>query len=387
MKKTNKHGTKKRLHVALLLVIALFISVPVQALSIAAAPNLDSASSWARDEISQAVVYGLVPASLQSNYTAPATRAEFAALAVYLYEIVTGAEIEGRVTFADTNNVNVEKAAYLGIVQGVGNNMFSPNNPITREQAAVLSSRVAAVLDLAPAEDSPTFADNNLIAPWALEGVGHMQALGIMGGVGNNNFSPQGSYTREQSIITMLRLYINLAESSQPPVTPPSATPSALTIPNRVLTQTELNMWISYYHAAGGASEFEQEVLRLTNIERADNDLPPLDLSPTLMIAARFKAQSMYDIGYFDHTNPVYGNFYNISRNLFDYPVADMAENIASGHLTPEEVVAGWMDSDGHRENILDPYFTELGVGFHNNYWVQKFGDAGTADVAAPTGA
>ena len=54
---------------------------------------------------------------------------------------------------------------------------------------------------------APTFADNNNISSWAIDSVGQIQAAGIMGGVGNNNFAPNGKYTREQSIITMLRLF------------------------------------------------------------------------------------------------------------------------------------------------------------------------------------
>jgi len=104
------------------------------------------------------------------------------------------------------------------------------------------------------------------------------------------------------------------------------------------------------------------------------------------MIASRFKAQSMHDIGYFAHTSPVYGRFDNISRQLFNYPVAAMGENIARGQRTPQAVMTSWMNSEGHRNNILNPDYTEMGIGFHSYTWVQKFGNASTADVPAPTG-
>jgi len=166
----------------------------------------------------------------------------------------------------------------------------------------------------------------------------------------------------------------------------PAPTPAPFVIPERELTQYELNQWIREYHSNGGIHAFELEVLALVNEIRAGHGLATLDLSPTLMIASRFKAQSTIDIGYFSHTSPVYGHFANISRQLFNYPIAAMAENIARGQRTPEAVVAAWMDSQGHRNNILNPIYTEMGVGFHNYRWVQKFGSANTASIPAPTG-
>ena len=388
-----KSSLKRNLIIALLLAAALFIPVPTQAIA-PVVPNLDSASSWARADITQAVALGLVPEVLQSNYTQATTRGEFAALAVYLYETVTGSEIAGHVvSFADTNDINVGKMAYLGVVTGVGNNMFAPDNPITREQAAVLMSRLAEALDQPLAGQNLGFADNNSISSWAVESIGQMQAAGIMGGVGNNLFAPHSPYTREQSIVSKLRLYRLLRGDDPPgqgpvptPTPAPTPPPATITIPNRALTSDELNAWIQEYHAQGGINAFELEVLELVNIERANHGLQPLNLSPTLMMAARFKAQSMHDIGYFSHTSPVYGYFANISRELFNYPVVGMGENIASGQRSPQAVMTDWMNSPGHWNIITSPGRTEMGVGFYNYYWVQKFGDANTAAVPAPTG-
>jgi hypothetical protein len=134
------------------------------------------------------------------------TRAEFAALAVALYENIKG-EITGRSTFVDTDDINVEKAAYIGVVTGVGNNMFAPDNQLTREQAAVMLARLANAIGQPLPIQASTFADNAQISSWAIEGVGQMQAAGIMGGIGNNRFAPSDPYTREQSIVTIMRLF------------------------------------------------------------------------------------------------------------------------------------------------------------------------------------
>ena len=157
-----------------------------------------------------------------------------------------------------------------------------------------------------------------------------------------------------------------------PPAEPPVVA-TLPTIPNRRLTDTEITDWIHAYDALGGANDFELEVLRLVNAERAAAGLAPLTLYNPLMMAARFKAQSMSNLGYFSHTSPVYGNFANISREIFGVPQRAMAENIANGQRTPEAVMNSWMNSEGHRRNILNSTYTRIGIGFYNGRWVQKF--------------
>ena len=171
------------------------------------APNLATASSWAHDSINSAYVVGLIPQALQSHYTQATTRAEFATLAVALYETATGREITERTQFNDTTDVNVQKMAGLGVVMGVGDGNFAPDRTITRQETAVLLARLAYVIGQPLPASAPTFADNASIASWAVDGVGQMQAAGIMSGVGDNIFDPNGTYTREQSIVTMLRLF------------------------------------------------------------------------------------------------------------------------------------------------------------------------------------
>lgn len=152
----------------------------------------------------------------------------------------------------------------------------------------------------------------------------------------------------------------------------PSPPVRQMTIPNRRLTDTEVADWINAYNVLGAASDFEREVIRLTNLERAAFGVSPLEEGTSLMMAARFKSQSMYDLDYFSHTSPVYGHFTTIAREVFAVPMRAMGENLASGHRTPEEVVQGWMDSPGHRTNLLKPEFTCIGVGFYNFRWTQK---------------
>lgn len=168
-------------------------------------PTVENPSSWAQADVDRAKAEGILPASLQGKYTAPATRAEYCALATALYEKVKG-EITQRSTFTDTSDPNVEKMAAIGVVDGMGDGTFAPNSNLTREQAATMLSRLAKALDKPLAEASPTFSDSTSISPWASAAVGQVQASQIMNGMGDNKFSPWGSYTREQCVITMVRL-------------------------------------------------------------------------------------------------------------------------------------------------------------------------------------
>ena len=166
----------------------------------------ETPSAWAVEQVNAAIAAGLTPEELQSNYTAATTRAEFCALAVRLYESLKG-EITDRSTFIDTEDANVEKAAAVDVVNGVGDNKFDPDAKLTREQAATMLSRLAEALDKPLPVNAPGFNDDAEVSPWAVDAVGQMQATGIMGGVGNNTFAPKSDYTREQSIITIMRLF------------------------------------------------------------------------------------------------------------------------------------------------------------------------------------
>jgi len=168
---------------------------------------VEQPSGWAAESVSAAIYHGLVPLNLQMHFTETTTRAEFAALAVALHEVITGVEIEERMTFNDTDDVNVQKMGALGVVLGTGYGDFLPYDTLTREQAAVMLTRLADVLERPLPWIEAEFIDNDMISSWAIEAVGRVQATGIMEGVGGGMFSPWGPYTREQSIVTILRMF------------------------------------------------------------------------------------------------------------------------------------------------------------------------------------
>ncbi|WP_419465914.1 CAP domain-containing protein [Bacillus spongiae] len=123
-----------------------------------------------------------------------------------------------------------------------------------------------------------------------------------------------------------------------------------------------------------GISDIEQKVINLTNEERRKNGLPDLKAYPELSNVARVKSEDMKKNNYFSHTSPTYGSPFDMIRNHgVTYRAA--GENIAKGQPTPEEVVKAWMNSEGHRRNILSRNFTHIGVGYTDSghYWTQMF--------------
>lgn len=120
--------------------------------------------------------------------------------------------------------------------------------------------------------------------------------------------------------------------------------------------------------------QFEQKVIELTNVERQKAGLAALKSDKALMGAAREKSLDMQKNKYFSHTSPTFGSPFDRMKALgIKYSAA--GENIAMGQKTPEEVVKGWMNSPGHRANIMSTSFTHIGVGYAatGNYWTQQF--------------
>lgn len=119
-------------------------------------------------------------------------------------------------------------------------------------------------------------------------------------------------------------------------------------------------------------SDFANQVVDLVNKERAKAGLNPLTSDEKLTKVAMIKAQDMYDNNYFDHQSPTLGSPFDLMRAQ-DVQYRTAGENIAKGQRTPEEVMNAWMNSQGHRQNILNSNYTAIGVAYYNGVWVQEF--------------
>lgn len=125
------------------------------------------------------------------------------------------------------------------------------------------------------------------------------------------------------------------------------------------------------------AKTTEKQVIELTNQQRVNNGLKPLEYNWELCRIARIKSQDMIDKNYFSHTSPTYGSPFDMIRS-FGLTYRSAGENIAKGQRTPQAVVTGWMNSSGHRANILNSGYTQIGVGYATDssgtpYWTQMF--------------
>ena len=118
----------------------------------------------------------------------------------------------------------------------------------------------------------------------------------------------------------------------------------------------------------------EREVVDLVNQIRASYGLSQLTLNEELSKVARVKAEDMAQNRYFSHNSPTYGSPFDMMRR-FGISYRTAGENIAMGYSTAKAVVDAWMNSEGHRANILNASFTQIGVGYtaNGNYWSQMF--------------
>lgn len=123
----------------------------------------------------------------------------------------------------------------------------------------------------------------------------------------------------------------------------------------------------------------ELRIVELVNSKRKVAGLNPLQIDNRLGEMAREKSKDMVVNGFFSHKSPAYGSPFQMMRT-FGITFQYAGENIASGYRTPEEVVKGWMDSPGHRANILKPEYTHIGIGYfyknrgqYRHFWVQEF--------------
>lgn len=128
---------------------------------------------------------------------------------------------------------------------------------------------------------------------------------------------------------------------------------------------------------SGSYASFQNQVVQLVNQERAANGLKPLTVNSLLTKTATLKSEDMAKLNYFDHQSPTYGSPFDMMKQYgISYRTA--GENIAMGQTTPQQVMQGWMNSPGHRANILNSSFTQIGVGIAKNaqgryIWTQQF--------------
>jgi hypothetical protein len=178
---------------------------------------------WAAEEVNAAIQANLAPRHLQGWYGIPVTRAEFSRLIMQFLYAKTGKTMEelleerGRTlafVFSDTDESAAAAAHALGIVNGKGDGRFDPDGLITRQEAAVMLANAAKLVGIKAGGQAPKFTDSGRIASWAKEAVSFVSTVSdrtngakVMGGVSEGQFGPSATFTRQQAIVAVKRLF------------------------------------------------------------------------------------------------------------------------------------------------------------------------------------
>ena len=179
--------------------------------------KLDRADLWAQFDISDAPELGLLDQDMLNGYHNQISREDFCKLVVKMISVKQEKSIEDIISenkidinnnhFTDTKNQDIIIANNLGIVLGKENGIFDPQGNITRQEAAVMLTNAAKVFGVDTKAENIIFNDDKTIADWAKDSVNFVYKLEVMKGVGENMFDSKGTYTRQQSFVTIFRLF------------------------------------------------------------------------------------------------------------------------------------------------------------------------------------
>ena len=277
------------------------------------------------------------------------------------------------------------------------------NQPITRYDMARLMTNIMAQKGSTAGEAEKTAAAEK-IADWSAfhaeygEAVANVYALGIIGGYSDGTFTGTNVMNRGQGCVVIYRMAQYMEKSGETPAETPKApekTPEKTPDPQPSKPETtpeeadektpaetpsnpEPSPAPTETPAPSGTDlqSMRQGVLDLVNAERAKAGKSPLSLNSALCDVAKLRAEEI--VQSFSHTRPNGTScFTAIQEAGISYGA--LGENIAAGQSTPASVMDSWMNSDGHRANILSGDFSSIGIGYvkapsgYGHYWVQRF--------------
>lgn len=335
-------------------IFTLFIVIMTAGFSVstlAASPFKDvSKDEWSYPIIEELSRSGVIQGYSDGSFR-PANGVTRAQSAIYI----------GRALNIDTRNrpnpgfsdVNSKTTGYEYIAalvdEGVYANArkFNPHEPLSRAQMA----KILVIAFKMKGSKKTGFTDLPANG-WAKPYVEILVANGVTTGTSARKYSPDRTVTRQQMAIFIYRTLHKGEEIITPP---PSGNPEETTDKLRAA-----------------------ELLKLVNAERVKNDLKPLLYDANIENVATIKAKDMKTNNYFDHISPTYGSPSNMLTK-FGVSWTASGENIAAGYPSVSAVHKGWMNSSGHRANILSSTYTHIGFGYaeggesYGNYWVQMF--------------
>ena len=174
-------------------------------------------SDWAVSDVKKAEALNITEKGKVYRYRMSITREEFCELIYnYCYNVIKEVDtVTGENKFTDTTNSKIIRLNAMGIINGKTETEFAPNDLLTREEAAVILNRmVNKTIPVPVTEMYFNFDDESSISGWASDSIQVMCNMGVMNGVGNNKFAPKETYTTEQAIATIVRVYAAQSSNS-----------------------------------------------------------------------------------------------------------------------------------------------------------------------------
>jgi uncharacterized YkwD family protein len=285
---------------------------------------------------------------------------------------------------------SVSSLSQQGIINGYEDGTFKPNNNISRQEAAVMMVR--AVLSDKESGFQADYTDVDTDS-FYYEAISAASDHDLFNGYPDGTFRPKENITRAESAKILVSAFDftgsetvfsdvrgHWAESDITALLAKGITtgyPDGTYKPGNSITRAEFAVLLDRSLKEEKGGPVQSEILRLTNEERKAHNLEPLKLHVDLQAVADAKAEDMYVNDYFAHQSPEHGSPFDMMKAAgINYSAA--AENIARGYRSAETVVEGWMNSPGHRKNILSERYTHLGAGYTSEgargpYYVQMF--------------
>jgi uncharacterized protein YkwD len=260
------------------------------------------------------------------------------------------------VTDADWVRPYAEYCYELGYMRGVSAELFDPQGLISPQTACTALLRYCCVPKNEYGFDTS---------------VDKARSLGLIPSTGMDGETVTYGGIAE-AIVRSLTYY---AEKYPAPGLDPSPTPTLAPTPTSTPEPTSVPALKETY-TQEELEAMALEAVRLTNAEREKAGLSALTVMPELMASSQAKAQDMKENHYYGHVSPVYGDLSQMLKT-FGIRCAAFGENVSVMDISAADVVAGWMASEGHRENILTKAYTHIGIGLVRGTqgfaWVQHF--------------
>lgn len=378
--------TKKAI-AGILAAVTLLSSVAASSYAVEPKFNDVSSNAWYASAVNVVVGHNMMAGS-GNNTFAPNTTMNRAMLVQVLYNHAGKPTVNGSSAFADVETGAwycdaVQWAAKNGIAAGVGNNRFNPNGAITREQFATILFNYYKTNHTSPALEHQVlenFNDVASISSWAQDGMAWAVDMSIINGTDKNTLRPTAAATRAEAAQMLSNMIEYVTEDHKYTLTNTVPATDKADGKKEYTCSICNNVKTEVLPATGEpaddqpSSDYATEVARLVNVERAKAGLKPLTVDTQVQAVAQLRAKEIKQA--FSHTRPN-GTACFTALDEQDVSYVTAGENIAYGYPTPADVMEGWMNSPGHRANILDSDYTKIGVGYvvidGTPYWTQMF--------------